>query len=108
MLSEQRLKEAVAEVRGLATKIVREKKKELVEKLVLEGVDILSWCLSFGHSDESFAVDNVLISASCVFLLLKQSWEWIKFKGRRREYGIRRLDKDRGVCYKFVIHWSMK
>jgi len=42
MLSEQRLKEAVAEVRGLATKIVREKKKELVEKLVLEGVDILS------------------------------------------------------------------
>ncbi|KEH42593.1 cytochrome P450 family-dependent fatty acid hydroxylase [Medicago truncatula] len=57
---ERRLKEAVAEVRGLATKIVREKKKELKEKETLESVDILSRFLSSGHSDESFVVDIVI------------------------------------------------
>jgi len=57
---ERRLKEAVAEVRGLATRIVREKKKELVEKSALESVDLLSRFLSSGHSDESFVIDIVI------------------------------------------------
>lgn len=57
---ERRLKEAVAEVRGLATRIVREKKKELKEKATLESVDLLSRFLSSGHSDESFVVDIVI------------------------------------------------
>lgn len=58
--SERRLKEAVAEVRGLATKIVREKKKVLGEKSALESVDLLSRFLNSGHSDESFVVDIVI------------------------------------------------
>ncbi|XP_058768221.1 cytochrome P450 94A2-like [Vicia villosa] len=58
--SERRLKEAVAEVRGLATKIVRDKKKELKEKATLESLDILSRFLSSGHSDEAFVTDIVI------------------------------------------------
>ncbi|CAL5206923.1 unnamed protein product [Lathyrus oleraceus] len=59
--TERRLKEAVAEVRGLARKIVRAKKKELEEKAVLlESVDLLSRFLSSGHSDESFVIDIVI------------------------------------------------
>jgi len=58
--SERQLKEAVAEVRGLATRIVREKKKELEEKSALESLDILSRFLSSGHSDEAFVVDIVI------------------------------------------------
>ena len=58
--SERRLKEAASEVRGLATRIVREKKKELDEKSSLESLDILSRFLSSGHSDESFVVDIVI------------------------------------------------
>lgn len=58
--TERRLKEAVAEVRGLATNIVREKKKELLEKAALESVDLLSRFLSSGHSDESFITDIVI------------------------------------------------
>ncbi|WJX12038.1 hypothetical protein P8452_02578 [Trifolium repens] len=58
--TERRLKEAVAEVRGLATRIVREKKKELKEKAALESVDLLSRFLSSGHSDEAFVVDIVI------------------------------------------------
>jgi fatty acid omega-hydroxylase len=58
--TERRLKEAVAEVRGLATRIVREKKKELIEKSELESLDILSRFLNSGHSDEAFVVDVVI------------------------------------------------
>ena len=58
--TERRLKEAIAEVRGLATTIVREKKKELKEKTTLESVDLLSRFLCSGHSDESFVVDIVI------------------------------------------------
>jgi fatty acid omega-hydroxylase len=58
--TERRLKEAVAEVRGLATRIVREKKKELIEKTSLESMDILSRFLNYGHSDEAFVVDVVI------------------------------------------------
>ncbi|XP_058746363.1 cytochrome P450 94A2-like [Vicia villosa] len=58
--TERRLKEAVAEVRGLAARIVREKKKELLEKSALESVDLLSRFLSSGHSDEAFVIDIVV------------------------------------------------
>nr|P98188.1 RecName: Full=Cytochrome P450 94A2; AltName: Full=P450-dependent fatty acid omega-hydroxylase [Vicia sativa]AAG33645.1 cytochrome P450-dependent fatty acid hydroxylase [Vicia sativa] len=60
---ERQLKEAVAEVRGLATKIVKNKKKELKEKALQsesESVDLLSRFLSSGHSDESFVTDMVI------------------------------------------------
>ncbi|KAL5068117.1 hypothetical protein RYX36_019004 [Vicia faba] len=58
---ERQLKEAVAEVRGLATKIVKNKKKELKEKAVKsESVDLLWRFLSSGHSDESFVIDMVI------------------------------------------------
>ncbi|KAI5394974.1 hypothetical protein KIW84_061544 [Lathyrus oleraceus] len=67
--TERRLKEAVSEVRGLASRIVREKKKELLEKSALESVDLLSRFLSSGHSDESFVIDIVI---SCILL-----FQWI-------------------------------
>ncbi|CAK8543266.1 unnamed protein product [Lathyrus sativus] len=58
--SEKRLKEAVAEVRGFAKKLVREKKRELEEKSSLETEDMLSRFLSSGHSDEDFVADIVI------------------------------------------------
>ncbi|CAK8571808.1 unnamed protein product [Lathyrus sativus] len=58
--TERRLKEAVAQVRGLATQIVKDKKKVLGEKSALESVDLLSRFLNSGHSDESFVVDIVI------------------------------------------------
>lgn len=58
--SEKRLKEAIAEVKGLAGKIVREKKEELREKSTLESVDLLSRFLNSGHSDEAFVTDIVI------------------------------------------------
>ncbi|XP_058746368.1 cytochrome P450 94A2-like [Vicia villosa] len=59
--TERRLKEAVAEVKELANKIVKNKKKELKEKAVsLESVDLLSRFLSSGYSDDSFVIDMVI------------------------------------------------
>ncbi|ESW34506.1 hypothetical protein PHAVU_001G158100 [Phaseolus vulgaris] len=58
--SEKRLRMAVREVHEFAKNIVREKKKELKEKEVLESVDMLSRFLSSGHSDEDFVTDIVI------------------------------------------------
>ncbi|KAK7378435.1 hypothetical protein VNO80_03876 [Phaseolus coccineus] len=58
--SEKRLRLAVREVHEFAKNIVREKKKELKEKEVLESVDMLSRFLSSGHSDEDFVTDIVI------------------------------------------------
>lgn len=58
--SEKRLRMAVRVVHEFAKNIVREKKKELKEKEVLESVDMLSRFLSSGHSDEDFVTDIVI------------------------------------------------
>ncbi|QCE06344.1 Cytochrome P450 [Vigna unguiculata] len=58
--SEKRLKEAVPEVKDLARRIMREKKKELGEKETLDSVDLLSRFLSSGHSDEDFVIDIII------------------------------------------------
>ncbi|XP_043698307.1 cytochrome P450 94A1-like [Telopea speciosissima] len=59
--SEKRLREANATVREFATKVVREKKRELQEKKSsLETQDLLSRILNSGHSDERFATDMVI------------------------------------------------
>ncbi|XP_047164900.1 cytochrome P450 94A2-like [Vigna umbellata] len=58
--SEKRLKEAVSEVKDLARRIIREKKKELREKETLDSVDLLSRFLCSGHSDEEFVIDIIL------------------------------------------------
>ncbi|KAK7345804.1 hypothetical protein VNO77_16415 [Canavalia gladiata] len=58
--SEKRLKEAIAEVRGLARRIIVEKKEELGEKKALESVDLLSRFLSSGYSDEEFVMDIII------------------------------------------------
>jgi len=57
---ERELKQAVAEVRGLAARIIKEKRKELKEKSALESVDLLSRFLSSSQLDESFVVDIVI------------------------------------------------
>ncbi|XP_057427510.1 cytochrome P450 94A2-like [Lotus japonicus] len=60
--SEKRLREAIAEVRGLAGKIVREKKQHLQSKPESEpeSLDLLSRFLRSGHSDEQFVTDIVI------------------------------------------------
>ncbi|QHO23165.1 hypothetical protein HN51_046930 [Arachis hypogaea] len=58
--SENRLRTAVSEVRGLAKKIVEEKKRELEEKKTLQSVDLLSRFLVSGQNDESFVTDIVI------------------------------------------------
>lgn len=58
--SEKRLKEAISEVRGLARKIIREKKKEVKENETLDSIDLLSRFLRSGHSDEEFVMDIII------------------------------------------------
>ncbi|XP_020233338.1 cytochrome P450 94A2 [Cajanus cajan] len=58
--SEKRLREAISEVRVLARRIIREKKKELGEKKTLDSVDLLSRFLSSGHSDEELVMDIII------------------------------------------------
>ncbi|XP_043698306.1 cytochrome P450 94A1-like [Telopea speciosissima] len=59
--SEKRLREANATVREFATKVVREKRRELEEKKSsLETQDLLSRILNSGHSDQLFATDMVI------------------------------------------------
>ncbi|KAI9071941.1 hypothetical protein K1719_046086 [Acacia pycnantha] len=58
--SEKQLRMAISEVRGLAKRIVREKKQELREKASLDSVDLLSRFLNSGISDEDFVTDIVI------------------------------------------------
>ncbi|KAG4959316.1 hypothetical protein AAZX31_13G103200 [Glycine max] len=58
--SEKRLKEAISEVRGLARRIIVEKKKEFQEKETLDTLDLLSRFLCSGHSDEEFVMDIII------------------------------------------------
>ncbi|XP_042517055.1 cytochrome P450 94A1-like [Macadamia integrifolia] len=58
--SEKKLREANAIVREFATKVVREKRRELEEKSSLETEDLLSRILNSGHSDERFVTDMVI------------------------------------------------
>ncbi|ESW16711.1 hypothetical protein PHAVU_007G179000 [Phaseolus vulgaris] len=58
--SEKRLKEAISEVKDLARRIMREKKKELREKETLDSMDLLSRFLCSGHSDEEFVIDIII------------------------------------------------
>ncbi|XP_042516122.1 cytochrome P450 94A1-like [Macadamia integrifolia] len=58
--SEKILREANATVREFATKVVREKRRELQEKSSLETEDLLSRILNSGHSDERFVTDMVI------------------------------------------------
>ncbi|KAL2323466.1 hypothetical protein Fmac_027845 [Flemingia macrophylla] len=58
--SEHRLREAISEVRGLARRIITDKKNELVKNKTLDSVDLLSRFLSSGHSDEEFAADIII------------------------------------------------
>ncbi|KAI3668054.1 hypothetical protein L6452_43129 [Arctium lappa] len=58
--SEQRLKEAVTEIRQFAVKILTEKKEELARNPSIQSVDLLSRFLSSGHSDENFVIDIVI------------------------------------------------
>ncbi|XP_065859463.1 cytochrome P450 94A1-like [Euphorbia lathyris] len=58
--SERKLREAVAEVRDFAVKLVKEKKGELKTEKSIESVDLLSRFLSSGHSDEKFVTDIVI------------------------------------------------
>ncbi|XP_076883710.1 cytochrome P450 94A1-like [Bidens hawaiensis] len=55
--SEQRLKEAVSEIREFAMNIMSEKKQELCDKSSIQSVDLLSRFLS---SDEKFVTDIVI------------------------------------------------
>jgi len=60
VVKERELKQAVAKVRGLATRIIREKRKELKEKAALESMDLLSRFLSSSYLNESYVVDVVI------------------------------------------------
>jgi len=60
VVKERELKQAVAKVRGLATRIIREKRKELKEKAALESMDLLSRFLSSNYLNESYVVDVVI------------------------------------------------
>lgn len=58
--SEKRLKEAISEVRGLARKIIREKKKEYKKNETLNSMDLLSRFLCSGYTDEEFVIDIII------------------------------------------------
>ncbi|MED6155852.1 hypothetical protein PIB30_009326 [Stylosanthes scabra] len=58
--SEKRLRIAVSEVRGVAQKIIEEKKRELQETKALQSVDLLSRFLVTGQNDDSFIRDIVI------------------------------------------------
>ncbi|KAE9618400.1 hypothetical protein Lal_00047150 [Lupinus albus] len=58
--SEKRLRLATSQVRDLATKIIREKKRELKEKNTLESVDLLSRFLSTSLSSEALVSDIIV------------------------------------------------
>ncbi|KAK1428389.1 hypothetical protein QVD17_17222 [Tagetes erecta] len=58
--SEKRLKEAVSEIRDLATKIVNQRKQELETVGSDKSVDLLSGIISAGDTDDRFLMDIVI------------------------------------------------
>ncbi|KAK2999465.1 LOW QUALITY PROTEIN: hypothetical protein RJ639_023894, partial [Escallonia herrerae] len=58
---ENQLCTAVKQVREFAREVIKEKKKELNDKSLLEYVDLLSRSLNFGHCDEDYYVIDIII-----------------------------------------------